>query len=52
MSISEIKQILDELNIRLDPAKNTSDEIFVLIRIIEQLSKDNQWCPVRFLHVL
>ena len=42
MSISEIKQILDELNIRLDPAKNTSDEIFVLIRIVEQLSKDNE----------
>ena len=42
MSISEIKQILDELNIRLDPAKNTSDEIFVLIQIVEQLSKDNE----------
>lgn len=42
MGILEIKRILDGLNISSDVANNTSDKIFVLIQLVEQLSKDNE----------
>lgn len=42
VGISEIKRIFDGLNISSDVAKNTSDEIFVLIQLVEQLSKNNE----------
>jgi len=42
MGISEIKKILDNLNIASDVAKDTSAEIFILIQLVEQLSKDNE----------
>jgi len=44
MGISEIKKTLDDLDLNIfsDVAKNTSDKIFVLIQLVEQLSKDNE----------
>jgi len=44
MSISEIKQILEEINIRPDAAENesASEAVFALLQLVERLNKDNE----------
>lgn len=45
MSISEIKQILEKINIQPDAIENksASEAIFALLQLVERLNKDNEW---------
>ncbi|MBW2011980.1 MAG: transposase [Deltaproteobacteria bacterium] len=48
MSISEIKQILEEINIRPDATENefASEAVFALLQLVERLNKDNEWLKI------
>jgi len=42
MNVSEIKQILEEINIQSDATENASGSLFVLLQLVECLNKDNE----------